>query len=107
MNSGSAGNGGGGVQGQAGQMVFGGGGIPDSNGGCLGGRGGYGGAGGAGGGGAGGVSAGILYRGNAPTMDSATTSNFVQGQAGLKGAGGVPGTNDGINGPTGIQVLAQ
>jgi hypothetical protein len=40
-------------------------------------------------------------------MDSATTSNFVQGQAGLKGAGGVPGTNDGINGPTGIQVLAQ
>jgi hypothetical protein len=53
------------------------------------------------------VSAGILYKGTAPTLDSATTSKFVQGLAGKKGTGGVPGTNDGIDGPTGVQVLGQ
>ncbi len=78
-----------------------------SQGGCAGGHGGTGGTGGSGGGGAGGVSAGILYKGTAPTLDTATTSKFVQGLAGTKGTGGVPGTNDGIDGPTGIQVLGQ
>jgi hypothetical protein len=105
--SATAGNAGIGVAGQAGGSDVGNGGLPDANGGCQGGRGGTGGSGGTGGGGAGGLSAGILYKGTAPTIDTATTSNFVQGQAGLKGTGGVPGTNDGINGPTGIQVLAQ
>ncbi len=99
-----AGNGGGGVAGQPGESQVGNGGIQDPAGGRPGGRGGTGGAGGAGGGGAGGVSAGILYKGTAPTVDSATTSKFVQGAGGMKGAGGVPGTNDGIDGPTGIQV---
>jgi hypothetical protein len=102
-----AGGGGAGLAGQAGQAAGGNGGIPDPNGGCSGGRGGAGGAGGAGGGGAGGVSAGILYKGGAPTVDMATTSMFVQGTAGSKGDGGVPGTNDGIDGPSGLQVLAQ
>jgi hypothetical protein len=105
--SATAGNGGIGVAGQAGQSTLSTGGGNPSPGGCLGGRGGTGGAGGAGGGGAGGISAGILYKGTAPTIDGTTTANFVQGQAGLKGTGGVPGTNDGINGPAGIQVLAQ
>jgi hypothetical protein len=52
------------------------------------------------------VSAGVLYKGNAPTIDSASTSRFVQGQMGTKGTGGVPGTNDGSNGLVGIQVAA-
>jgi hypothetical protein len=103
--SATAGNGGIGVAGQQAESQVGNGGLPDPTGGCLGGRGGTGGAGGAGGGGAGGASAGILYKGTVPILDTATTSNFTQGQAGLKGSGGVPGTNDGINGPTGIQVL--
>ncbi len=102
--SGVAGNGGAGVAGQPGESQVGNGGVQDPAGGCPGGRGGTGGAGGAGGGGAGGVSAGILYKGTAPTVDSASTSKFVQGASGMKGAGGVPGTNDGIDGPTGIQV---
>ena len=50
------------------------------------------------------MSAGILYKGTAPTVDSMTTSLFTQGQAGTKGSGGVPGTNDGVNGSTGVQV---
>jgi hypothetical protein len=33
-----------------------------------------------------------------------TTANFVQGQAGSKGTGGVAGVNDGIAGTTGITV---
>jgi hypothetical protein len=107
LRSGTAGNGGVGVAGQPGQSTAANGGGNPSPGGCLGGRGGSGGAGGAGGGGAGGVSAGILYQGTAPTVDTATTSNFTQGAAGLKGTGGVPGTNDGINGSTGIQVAGQ
>ena len=61
------------------------GGFQDHTGGCPGGRGGTGGAGGAGGGGAGGVSGGILYKGTVPTVDTATTSKFTQGQAGTKG----------------------
>ena len=105
--SGTAGNGGVGVSGQAGESQVGTGGFQDHTGGCPGGRGGTGGAGGAGGGGAGGVSTGILYKGNAPTVDTATTSKFTQGMAGTKGSGGVPGTNDGVNGSTGIQVSSQ
>ncbi len=105
--SATAGNGGIGVSGQPGQSQGGGGGLQAGSDGCSGGRGGAGGAGGAGGGGAGGVSAGILYKGSAPTIDMATTTNFAQGQGGTKGAGAVPGTNDGINGPTGIQVSGQ
>jgi hypothetical protein len=37
----------------------------------------------------------------------ATTLMFVKGTAGSKGDGGVPGTNDGLDGPSGLQVLAQ
>jgi hypothetical protein len=102
-----AGNGGGGVAGQPGESQVGIGGFQDVQGGCTGGRGGTGGAGGAGGGGAGGASAGILYKGTAPTVDTGTTSKFAQGAGGVKGAGGVPGTNDGIDGPIGIQVSGQ
>ncbi len=104
--SGTAGNGGAGAAGQPGESQGGNPGVPDSSGGCLGGRGGTGGAGGAGGGGAGGVSAGIVYKGTAPALDAMTVSKFVQGQAGPKGVGGVPGTNDGVDGPTGVQILA-
>src|ERR1019366_5798990 len=104
--SANAGNGGTGVPGQAGQNAFGSGGTP-AQGGCLGGKGGTGGAGGAGGGGAGGVSAGILYKGSSPNLDTSSTAKFVQGNPGVKGKGGVAGTNDGVDGPTGVQVLVQ
>src|SRR6478736_3942086 len=60
------------------------------------GGGGGGGAGGAGGGAAGGISVGIAYQGTAPTPDAATT--ITVGMSGTKGLGGVPGTNDGIDG---------
>ena len=52
------------------------------------------------------MSAGILYKGTAPTIDTATTAKFVQGQIGTKGNGGVPGNNDGVAGLSGIQVAA-
>jgi len=105
LTSKRGGTGGAGVSGQPGQSSGGNGGIPDPSGGCLGGRGGAGGLGGAGGGGAGGVSAGVLYKGTAPTLDSQTTSSFVQGQKGTKGTGGVPTTNDGIDGANGVTLV--
>jgi hypothetical protein len=64
---------------------------------CAGGAGGVGGSGGGGGGGAGGLSAGILYKGTAPTVDGASTSAAdtlpsvtlgKKGAAGTKGLGG-------------------
>ena len=63
---------------------------------CSGGNGGAGGAGGAGGGGAGGISAGVLYKGTKPTYGADTT--VTTGALGTKGTGGVPATNDGIDG---------
>ena len=51
--------------------------------------------GGAGAGGAGGVSVGVLYKGSQPTLDQTTVTT---GALGPKGAGGKPGTNDGIDG---------
>lgn len=95
FSSSNAGNGGKGVAGQAGQAESGKGGVqvPD---GCGGGKGGKGGAGGAGGGAAGGISVGIAYQGSAPSPDPATTISV--GTSGTKGLGGVPGTNDGIDG---------
>ena len=104
---GRGGNGGGGVTGQPGQLQDGVGGFPSQLGGCQGGHGGTGGAGGAGGGGAGGACAGVLYKGASPILDTTTGSKFVPGSAGTKGKGGVPGVNDGIDGPTGVQVLVQ
>jgi hypothetical protein len=105
--SAAAGSGGSGVAGQAGQAQSGNGGAADPAGGCQGGHGNVGGSGGPGGGGAGGISAGVLYKGSAPTLDHPTSSMLVQGTAGAKGSGGAPGTNDGIDGPSGLQVLAQ
>jgi hypothetical protein len=63
--------------------------------GCEGGNGGPGGGGGASAGGAGGISVGIVFNGTAPASDGTT---FALGQKGLKGAGGKPGVNDGIDG---------
>jgi hypothetical protein len=105
--SAAGGRGGAGSLGQPGEALGGSGGAadPGGGGGCPGGPGGPGGTGGAGGGGAGGMSVGIAYKGTAPSLDAMSTTKFVQGQAGPKGTGGVPGTNDGIAGPTGLQVL--
>jgi hypothetical protein len=66
--------------------------------GCAGGSGGTGGTGGTGAGGVGGISVGVLYKGNTPTVDSATMGAITLGTAGAKGVGGKPGTNDGIAG---------
>jgi hypothetical protein len=66
--------------------------------GCNGGAGGTGGDGASGGGGAGGISVGILYKGTKPTTDAATDGKITVGTKGNKGIGGVPGTNDGIDG---------
>lgn len=71
------------------------GGASTSGGGCSGGKGGRGGTGGAGGGGAGGVSAAILYRGDKPNADPATTT--TADAPGEGGKGGVA-TNPGIRG---------
>lgn len=93
-----AGNAGNGASGQPGQGEFGGGGgtVSTANS-CAGGAGGKGGDGGAGGGGAGGISVGIVWSGaKAPTVSADTT--ITNGKAGLKGIGGVPGTNDGLAG---------
>ncbi len=65
--------------------------------GCAGGIGGQGAKGAAGGGGAGGSSVGILYTDQAPTMDQATTIT-LQADVAVKGAGGTPGVNDGVDG---------
>jgi hypothetical protein len=83
---------------------------------CDGGYGGIGGSGGGGGGGAGGLSAGILYKGTAPTVDGASTTSAdtlssvtlgAKGTAGTKGLGGdaaqtgAPVSNPGQNGSDG------
>ena len=98
LTSKSAGAGGNGAGGQSGQTP---GGFHGNSSGtaCVGGAGGGGGSGGAGGGGAGGVSVGVLYKGSAPTVDSATQSAITTASTGgAKGAGGASGTNDGIDG---------
>ncbi len=96
LHAGNAGNGGKGGNGQPGQA--GGFAGNKAGNGCLGGNGGTGGTGGTGAGGAGGISAGILYKGSAPTTDSATTGAITVGTKGAKGVGGKAGTNDGIDG---------
>ncbi|MBI3207102.1 MAG: hypothetical protein HYZ29_36530 [Myxococcales bacterium] len=89
-----AGEGGAGIAGQPGQAA---GGFPGkgANAGCNGGKGGAGADGGAGGGGAGGVSAGVIWKGKAPTLNSTTPK---LGNKGTKGTGGKAGVNDGIEG---------
>ncbi len=96
VTSKQAGNGGNGAAGQTGQL--GGAGGTQASLGCPGGTGGTGGLGGSGSGGAGGVSAPIVFKGSAPTMDSATTGKLFPGTKGTKGTGGTPGTNDGPDG---------
>jgi hypothetical protein len=92
--AGNGGNGGKGAAGQTGQSggFKGKGATP----GCDGGNGGNGSAGGSGAGGVGGISVGVLFKGNAPAVDSSTTNTV--GTAGAAGTGGTPGTNDGIAG---------
>ena len=90
-----AGNGGTGAPGQTGQL--GGFGGVQSAPGCPGGTGGTGGLGGSGSGGAGGVSAPIVFKGTAPTVDTATTAKLTPGAKGTKGPGGGLG-NDGPDG---------
>jgi hypothetical protein len=91
----AAGNGGSGSAGQPGQL----GGYAGKavSPGCAGGVGGEGGTGGAGGGGAGGLSVGIVWTNTQPTMDQ-TTNIVVPSAPATKGTGGLPGTNDGIDG---------
>jgi hypothetical protein len=89
---------------------------------CVGGYGGAGGSGGGGGGGAGGLSAGIVYKGTAPTIDGASTSTAdtlasitlgAKGAAGARGLGGDPATTDapasraGQDGTAGIEGVAK
>lgn len=64
----------------------------------IGGYGGEGGTGGAGGGGAGGISVGILHEGAAPTLEEVSISVGVAGHGGV---GGIPLTNDGVEGIAG------
>ncbi|GMV19777.1 MAG: hypothetical protein AMXMBFR56_80010 [Polyangiaceae bacterium] len=92
--SADAGEGGAGAAGQQGQQIGGGGGNKSGLA-CSGGNGGKGADGGAGGGGAGGVSAGVVWKGKAPTLNTTTPT---LGNKGAKGAGGKAGTNDGIDG---------
>jgi hypothetical protein len=98
LTTADAGSGGSGAAGELATADVGAGaGVVSSLNSCPGGNGGKGGAGGAGGGGAGGVSAGIVWNGlMAPTVSVDTTITI--GKAGTKGAGSVPGTNDGIAG---------
>ena len=91
-----AGNGGSGAAGQAGQTSGGNGGLPDVSGGCQGGSGGKGADGGAGGGGAGGISVAVLWKGTQPALDG--SAKLTLGKKGNKGAGGKPGSNDGVDG---------
>ena len=71
--------------------------------GCSGGKGGAGGAGGGGSGGAGGISAGILYAGGQPTVDSGSTLTSTAADAAAGGIGGVPGqAPEGNDGPSGV-----
>lgn len=92
--SADAGEGGAGAAGQQGQQLGGAGGNKSGFG-CSGGNGGKGADGGAGGGGAGGVSAGVVWKGKAPTLNGTTPK---LGNKGAKGLGGKAGTNDGIDG---------
>lgn len=94
LQSADGGDGGAGASGQQGQQLGGAGGNKASFG-CNGGNGGKGADGGAGGGGAGGVSAGIVWKGKAPTLNSTTPK---LGNKGTKGTGGKAGVNDGIEG---------
>ena len=91
-----AGRGGNGAKGQKAQLM-GNVGVKNGANACDGGFGGIGGSGGGGGGGAGGISAGILYKGNAPTIDGASAASAdthasvsvgAAGAGGGKGAGG-------------------
>ena len=94
LHAGNGGDGGKGGAGQGGQLGgFAGNKVGN---GCVGGNGGNGSAGGSGAGGVGGLSVGVLYKGSAPTVDSATTTAL--GTAGAKGIGGTAGVNDGIDG---------
>jgi hypothetical protein len=95
LQSGSGGDGGRGATGQSGQTAFGVGGVRTGTS-CNGGNGGPGGNGGAGGGGAGGISVGFVFKGTKPSLDADVT--VTPGTAGKKGAGGLAGTNDGIDG---------
>jgi hypothetical protein len=98
-----AGNGGKGGAGQTGQLGgYKGNGVGN---GCSGGKGGTGGIGGTGAGGVGGISVGVLYKGNMPTLDSATMGATTVGNKGTKGVGGKAGTNDGIDG-TAMAVMS-
>jgi hypothetical protein len=102
IRAGRAGDGGAGAPGQIGQGPGGAGGLGFGNGsdrGCNGGPGGSGGDGGPGGGGAGGISVGILYRGDAPTVDE--ENSITPGTAGVKGIGG------GIRGEAGVEGVAR
>ncbi|HSQ67932.1 MAG TPA: hypothetical protein VLM85_32200 [Polyangiaceae bacterium] len=65
--------------------------------GCAGGNGGTGAKGGSGGGGAGGIAIGVVYTDQAPVVDTATTIT-VPSSGGVKGTGGSPGVNDGLDG---------
>ncbi|MCL2723593.1 MAG: DUF1565 domain-containing protein [Polyangiaceae bacterium] len=97
LSAGNAGNGGVGAIGQSYQWGSDGG-AGGANGGCQGGGGGEGGNGGASAGGAGGVSAGVLWIGDVEPAHNAAT-RITSGSAGVKGAGGKPGVN---NGPSGV-----
>ncbi|MEI9947763.1 MAG: hypothetical protein WDO74_02000 [Pseudomonadota bacterium] len=97
LKTSDAGDGGAGIAGQFAQQQVGNGGnsVASTNS-CGGGSGGKGADGGASGGGAGGVSVGVLWKGKiAPSL---TGTTMITGRAGVKGMGGVPGTNDGIPG---------
>lgn len=94
LQSADGGDGGSGAAGQLGQQIGGFAGK-SANAGCAGGKGGAGADGGPGGGGAGGVSAGIVWKGKTPTLNSTTPK---LGNKGTKGTGGKPGVNDGIDG---------
>lgn len=118
-----AGAGGKGGNGQRGQLASASAGAPsDPAEACAGGAGGVGGSGGGGGGGAGGVSAGILYKGPAPTIDGASTTSaealpFVSlgagSPGGASGLGGeaarasAPASSAGEKGTAGVAGVAQ
>ncbi len=89
------GKGGDGVAGQDGQLGGYAGTLASP--GCAGGIGGQGAKGAPGGGGAGGSSVGILYTGQAPNADTNTTIT-IPSNAAVKGTGGDPGVNDGVDG---------
>lgn len=116
-----AGRGGNGGKGQKAQLA-GTKGVSNGANACDGGFGGIGGSGGGGGGGAGGVSAGVLYKGNAPTIDGTSTPAAdtlpsvtlgAKGAGGGKGAGGdaaqttAPASRPGEAGTTGAEGAAK